>query len=182
MKKDGSSDKRRSLKALDRRRLANMIPDHAHRGLRMLCADEVLDLQIDCPVNITAGQFACVKLNDIRLDIGSLKELVDQVLGEMVNSENTGYFDQVGRPLSALDERIGGISDVADRDVTVLDFADILVGPGSGVESVRTIVKVYKSLKTIAQLFESASDDGILLAEYCQFIPGQAVLCTGGLT
>ena len=182
MKKEVSSDKRRSLKALDRRRLANMIPDHAHRGLRMLCSDEVLDVQIDCPVNITAGEFACVKLNDIRLDIGSLKELVDQVLGKIANSEKSGYFDPVGNPLSVLDQRIKGISDVAKRDVTVLDFADILVGPGSGVESVRTILKIYRSLKTIAQLFKSAADDGILLAEYCQFIPGQAVLCTGGLT
>ena len=180
MKKEVSTNKRRSLKAIDRQRLANMIPDNAHRGLRMLCADEALDLQIDCPVNSAAGQFACLKLNDIRLDLGSIKDFADQILGKMVNSEETGYFDQVGKPLSVLDQRIGGISDVAKRDISILDIAELIRGPSSGVGNVRTILNIYRSLKSIAQTLES--DDGMLLAEYCQFIPGQDVLCTGGVT
>ena len=49
----------RSLKEVDRRKLESSIPLDAHRGLRMLCADDLLDLAIDCPVDTAAGEFAC---------------------------------------------------------------------------------------------------------------------------
>ena len=182
MKKEVSSDKRRSLTVLDRRRLANMIPEHAHRGLRMLCSDEVLDVQIDCPVNITAREFACAQLNDIRFDIGKLKDMIDPILEKMVNSGNTGYFDQVAKPLLFLNAPIPGISDVAKKAITILDFAELLVGKGSGVESVRTVLWIYRVMKNISELFRSATNDGILLADFCRFKPGKAVLCTEGLT
>ena len=39
----------------------------------MLCAEEVVNVDIDCPVNIAAGEFACVKISDIRLDITKIQ-------------------------------------------------------------------------------------------------------------
>lgn len=57
-KEVSSARKRRSLKEVDRRRLDLSIPTTAHRGLRMLCSDDLLHLDIDCPVNTTANEFA----------------------------------------------------------------------------------------------------------------------------
>ena len=39
----------------------------------MLCADEVVNLDIDCPVDIEAGEFACVRISNIRLDITKIQ-------------------------------------------------------------------------------------------------------------
>jgi len=72
--KIASSSKRRgrALAEEDRRRLQESIPPDAHRALRMLCGEEVLDrLTITCDVNTTAGEFACAKLADIKLDVSA---------------------------------------------------------------------------------------------------------------
>jgi hypothetical protein len=59
IKKEVSSARnRRSLKEPDQRRLELSIPTTAHRGLRMLCSEELLDLHIDCPVDTAANEFA----------------------------------------------------------------------------------------------------------------------------
>lgn len=39
----------------------------------MLCADEVVNLDIDCPVDIEAGEYACVKISNVRLDITKIQ-------------------------------------------------------------------------------------------------------------
>ena len=65
-----SNKKGRSLLEKDRRRLEKSISPSDHRGLRMLCSKEkAIDLVINCDVNITAGEFACARLNDIVLDV-----------------------------------------------------------------------------------------------------------------
>ena len=56
---DNSRRRGRSLKEADRRRLEASIPPNAHRGLRMLCSDELLDLQIECPVDTSGKAESC---------------------------------------------------------------------------------------------------------------------------
>ena len=46
----------RRVKEVDRRRLENSISPDAHRGFRMLCADE-LALSVNCPVDMAAGEY-----------------------------------------------------------------------------------------------------------------------------
>jgi hypothetical protein len=182
VKKEISSarNKNRSLKTLDRLRLENSIPLTAHRGLRMLCADELLSLQIDCPVNVAANEFACAKLADIRLDITNIQAMIEPILRELVNSNEDGLFDQVGVPLLELEKRIPGISDIAGKTITLLDIAEVLVGKQSGVDKVRLVLKIYRAMKTLADIFAAANDDGILLASSCQFKPSQDLICQGG--
>lgn len=146
----------------------------------MLCADEILSLHIDCPVDVAAKEYACAKLADIRLDITKIQAMIEPILNELVNSDEDGAFDQVGVPLLELEKRIPGISDLAGTRITLLDIAEILVGKQSGVDTVRSVLKVYRAMKTLAKIFAAANDDGILLADSCQFKPSQTVLCKGG--
>ena len=70
----GTRKRTRSLlQSRDRHRLEDSIPSNAHRGLRMLCAEEVTQLNVDCPVDIAAGEYACVRISDIRLDITKIQ-------------------------------------------------------------------------------------------------------------
>lgn len=52
-------------------------------------------------------------MSDIRLDIGSLKNFVMPVLSTFVNEDQDAAFDRIGVPLSELDKRIKGLSDLA---------------------------------------------------------------------
>jgi hypothetical protein len=113
----------RSMKEVDRRKLEDSIPSDAHRGLRMLCVDDLLDLAIDCPVDTTAGEFACAKLSNVYLNVAKIRELVQPILEKLVNDEESGAFDQIGVPLLQLEKRIPGISDVAGKTITILDIA-----------------------------------------------------------
>ena len=77
---------RRSLiQPMDRHRLTASIPTSAHRALRMLCSDEVVSLDIDCPIDITAGEYACVRISNIRLDITKIQEMVEPILNKFVS-------------------------------------------------------------------------------------------------
>ena len=143
----------RSLKLLDQHRLEASIPSTAHRGLRMLCANEALGLDIDCPVDTSAGQFACVRVSNIRLDIGVLPLLVKPILLKLVNPEanngldkmlDWGMFDILAVPLSILAERIPGISDVAGRDINLLDIAEAYFGKECGAPVVRVLIQIWK--------------------------------------
>jgi hypothetical protein len=180
VKKEVSSVKNRSLKESDRRGLELSIPTTAHRGLRMLCREELLDLQIDCPVNTAVNEFACAKLSDIRLDITQIQALIKPILEKLVNTDNNGAFDKIATPLLKLEERIPGVSDFAKQTITLLNIADTLVGKQSGVDTVRAVLKIYRALKTIASAFASSDADGILLADSCLFKPLKAMYCTGG--
>ena len=86
----------------------------------MLCANEILD--IDCPVDTSAGEFACVKISDVRVDLGKLQEMIQPVLEKLVNPpEDDGLFDEIIIPLLFTDERIPGISDIAGVSRRLLD-------------------------------------------------------------
>ena len=80
-----------------------------------------------------------------------------------------------------LEERIPGVSDIAGKTITLLDIAEALWGPSSGADTVRLILSIWRAMRTIAQLFASSNEDGILLAESCTFKPGQDKLCVGGI-
>lgn len=70
---------------------------------------------------------------------------------------------------------------LGDTDVVSASFmkAEIFVGPESGVEVARKVIKIYKQLRKVAALF---SDTGnILLADFCEFRPGKDVNCQGGV-
>lgn len=96
-----SSQNGRRIKELDRRRLENSIPSDAHHGLRMLCGGQVPGI-IDCPVDTSAGEFACAKMSNIRLNIAMVQKLVEPILLKLVNSDKSGYFDKVTDPLLEL--------------------------------------------------------------------------------
>lgn len=113
------SSRRQLIQPMDRRRLEASIPKAAHRGLRMLCANEILD--IDCPVDTAEGEFACVRISDVRVDIGKIQDMIQPVLEKLVNPpEDDGLFDEVVIPLLFTDERIPGISDIAGVSNTTL--------------------------------------------------------------
>jgi len=137
-----SSDRRgRSMLEADRRRLDESIPHYAHRGLRMLrsdCNQNLLDdLTLNCTVDTAANEFFCARMGDIRLDLGALQDLVEPILSELVNSEKTGSFDKIAGPLKELETALPGISDLAGKDITILDIAELLIGPKSGAATVR---------------------------------------------
>jgi len=171
-----STARGRSLTVADRRRLENSISNQDHRGLRLLCED-LLDIDIkQCKVD-GVRQFACAGIYDIKLDVGKIQDLASQVLGKVANGHD-GAFDKVALPLVKLDERLPGISDIAGRKITVLDIAEIFVGKESGVDTVRLVLKIYRSIVELSNLFQAG---GILLAERCEFRPGLKSRCEGGL-
>ena len=91
----------------------------------MLCANEINTLGVDCPVNITAGEYACVRLENIRLDITKIQDLVQPILNKLVTSDYKGAFDHVAKPLEELDKRLPGVSDLAGKTTTILDIAEV---------------------------------------------------------
>ena len=113
-----SRTRRSLLQQKDRRRLEASIPSSAHRGLRMLCTNEVID--IDCPVNTTAEEFACVRLSDVRLDLTKIQNMISPTLKKLVNPANNGLFDEIAVPLEKLEQRLPGISDVAGVSIVTL--------------------------------------------------------------
>ena len=91
----------------------------------MLCANETTQLNVDCPVDIADGEYACVKVSNIRLDVEKIQALVEPILKKLVTDDYKGTFDQVAKPLEELDKRLPGISDLAGKKTTILDIADV---------------------------------------------------------
>ena len=56
----------------------------------------------------------------------------------------------------------------------------VFVGKSTGVTTVRIIITIWKGLRTLAELFAEANDDGILIADSCIFKPNQDKQCEGG--
>ena len=132
----------------------------------MLSSSEALNLDIDCPVDATAGEYACVRISNIRLDINKIQELVEPILKKLVNPpDDDEIFDRIAKPLTYLDERIPGLSDALGEDITVLDIAETFMGRSSGVTTIRVILALWRSMRTLAQLFNESNEDGVLIAE-----------------
>ena len=50
-----------------------------------------------------------------------------------------------------------------------------------GVDTARTVLKIYDGMKKMSDIFEGADENGMLLAESCQFKPGAGMICEGGV-
>ena len=138
------------------------------------------------PSGVLGGVTACASINEIKLNLGNIKKMIDPILGKVVNKNNDGAFDQVAQPLLELDKRLPGISDLAEKKISFLDMAEVYAKrkssrAQSGVESVRTILSIYRSLKNVINQFDDGSNT-ISIADECFFRPGQGAKCTGGLT
>lgn len=98
-------------------------------------------------------------------------------MGKLVNGKD-GSLDSIVRPFDKLRKPIPGISELAGRDITVIDIAEIFVGPEkSGADTLRTIFEIYDGIKKFA---ETVTEGTILLAEECDVKVG--FKCTGGLS
>lgn len=146
----------------------------------MLCANEALGMDIDCPVNNDAGELFCAKISNVRLDIGPIPKLVEPILRKLVNPpDNNAMFDIIAVPLSILDLRIPGLSDVAGTKINLLDIAETFLGKECGAPTVRIVLGIWRGMQSLAKLFASADEDGILLARECLF-KASGMRCYGG--
>lgn len=94
----------------------------------MLCAGELV--AIDCPVDIEAGEYACIRISNIRLDMTKIQGMIAPILRRLVNPPNhDGQFDEVVKPLEHLENRLPGISDVAGVSIVLLKDAMIPISP-----------------------------------------------------
>ena len=119
------SSRRSLLGTFDRRRLEASIPSSAHRGLRMLCSREVLNLDIDCPVDTAEGEYSCVRISNVRLDVNKIQELVEPIVRKLVNPpDNDEIFDKIAEYLLYLDMNIPGLDYVFSQGST--DEGDIV--------------------------------------------------------
>ena len=157
------------------------------RLVRSLAGTENIPTDTNCGVNVTNNEFACVRIDELELDMAKIIDFVRPILKKFVKVDEgdaDGYFDKVGEPLLELDQPLPGISDIANKKLSALDVAEIYVGKEkSGADTVRTVIKIYKSIKELAGQFE---DDGRLtLADTCTFRSGQTFSvnddCSGGL-
>ena len=117
------------------------------------------------------------------VDIGAIPEMLEPILRILVNPpDDNGALDMLCVPLSILDERIPGISDIAGTKINMLDVAETFVGKESGAPAVRVILGIWRGLQKLTEVFASADEDGILLASHCTFKPYQDMTCTGGVS
>lgn len=94
----------------------------------MLCADDVISLDIDCPIDISAGEFACARISNIRLDITQIQAMLEPIIKPLVNPPyDNGIFDRVAKPLEKLDERLPGISDIRNVSTGVDHLLNCIV-------------------------------------------------------
>lgn len=129
-----------------------------------------------CPAD-GIEKIACVVLTNITLQADGIKELVEPIVNEFVNVEKDGLLDEIVRPLEPLREPIPGVSEITGKAVSVLDIAEAFDGAGSGVQTVRTMFKIYDGMSELAKTL--AELEGVLLAETCDVLAG--FNCTGGL-
>jgi hypothetical protein len=152
----------------------------AHPLLRSLAgSDDLLDNNFSfdkCPVNLTAGETFCLKVDNIALNLGKLADLISPILENFVSAEGSGYLDKVMDPVVLfLDEPTPGISSVMGKVITVLDIAEAYYGEKCGAPTVRALIRIYKALSLLAQSFRDNGD--LLLADSCNALTGR---CTGG--
>ena len=84
----------------------------------MLCTKEVLNIDIDCPIDTAAGEYSCIRISNIRLDVNKIQELVEPIVRKLVNPpDDDAIFDRIAKPLSYLDMNIPGLDYVfSNRD------------------------------------------------------------------
>lgn len=56
------------------------------------------------------------------------------------------------------------------------------MGASSGVDTVRSLLALWRGMRTLASFFAvDTNDDGMLLADSCVFKPSQPRQCEGGV-
>ena len=116
-----STRRGRSLKDSDRRRMLQSTPDDAHIGQRLLCAEDLVEAMNAGILTCAFGdetEEVCVKLGKVTLDAGKIQDQVSQIISKLVNSQDTGAFDEIAKPLSELEKRLPGVSDLASKKVS----------------------------------------------------------------
>lgn len=155
-----------------RKHAARILHALADRDLECTTA---LDLDPECPLD--GGSF-CMRLLDLSLDASSLAALVNPVIKEIRE-----VTDPIGEPLLDLIEPIPGVSDIAGRDVTVLDIAEQKARNSRerrGVQSVRKFLEIYDSI--ISFIADVNLNEGLIdLAERCEPNDDGGLSCCGGL-
>jgi len=167
----------------DRAYIRRQLLGHPAQGLlRSLAATDPLDILDEdfsfepCPVNASVAS-ACAKITNVVLLIDKVKDLVKSILGNVANGVD-GYLDDIVGPLQKLNEPIPGISDITQKDITVLDVAEIFIGEEkSGADTVRKILKIYEEIQS---LFEKFGEGNLLLASECDLL--NDFCCIGGLS
>ena len=157
------------------------------RLVRSLAGTEDIPTDTDCEVDVSENQFACVRVDELELDMAKIIDFVKPILKKLVKVDEgdpDGYFDKVGEPLLELDEPLPGISDIANKKLSALDVAEIYVGEEkSGADTVRKIIKIYKAIKDLAEQFDDS--ERLRLADSCIFRSGTTFSvqdhCSGGL-
>jgi hypothetical protein len=132
----------------------------------------------ECPV--TGNSSLCAKIVNLGLDLGGVKMLVSNILDALVSRDldGSGFLELVAEPFITLNEPLPGVSDIANKDITILTVAEIYRGAASGVATVKKILEIYDAIKTLKQTFD---ESGLLLiANSCAF-DSSGFRCTGGL-
>jgi len=131
-----------------------------------------------CPVNVAAGEKACIRLEEPKLDMSSIAELIEPILSKFVTVDSEGILDKVIDPaVLLLVKRLPAISDIMKKNITVLDIAEAFLGEKSGAPTVRKVVAIYNGMKSLADLF--VANGSLLIAKQCDVLKGFS--CQGGL-
>lgn len=163
------------------RRSRELLGHPAQALLRSLAATDPLDILNEdfsfepCPVNASDAN-ACAKITNVSLVIDKVEDLVKSILGKVANGKD-GYLDDVVGPLQKLNTSLPGISDITQRDISVLDIAEIFIGEKSGADTVRKLLKIYEKIKNLFDIFGQGY---LLLASECDLLNGFS--CSGGLS
>lgn len=154
----------------------------AHPILRSLEADKLIEPGYnfaDCELNTTEKEIFCIKVKEIILRMEKLRDAIYPILSEFVDpGEENGYLDKVMNPaVLFLDERIGGLSDIIGKKLTILDIAETWLGEKSGAPTVRKIIEIYNKIRVFMEQFER--DGGIRIADECDVL--NSFHCKGGV-
>lgn len=167
----------RRMKEIDVAKLDSMAISSGHRALRMLESSSDLIPTVD-NCDIASGELFCVNVTNIELDIGEVKNQIEPILEKFINDDEDGIFDEAMKPLLELNKPLPVISDIADKEVSLLDAAEIFVPAAApAVASARAVIDFYRSAQSVSK---QLTDETIVLAESCSF-KASGVDCTGGV-
>ncbi|EJK50116.1 hypothetical protein THAOC_30946, partial [Thalassiosira oceanica] len=138
-----STRRGRSLKDSDRRRLWQSTPDGAHIGQRLLCAEDLVETMNAGNLTCEFGnetEEVCVKLGKVTLDVEKIQDQVSPIISKLVNSQATGAFDEIAKPLSELEKRLPGVSDLTSKKIQFNNTEDILLADECTITPTRGMV------------------------------------------
>ena len=184
-----STSNRRLLHDGNRRLVGRLHEGSDHRALPLLrslqgqleAEDEKItsaNFAFDpCPAD-GINKTACAVVTNITLDVNEITKLVSPVVDYFVNNDKTGQLDEIIGPLEPLRQPIPGISEITNKDLSILDVAEAFDRVGSGVATVRKMFGIYDGMRSLAEQLAGLED--IVLATECDVL--DSFNCTGGLS